>query len=111
MARRTAQELIAQFQTFSPDVSTAEYVQMLEDITDSVGDVDMTQWVGKAEYDSVAAERDRYRNEAQDYRDRYINRFYNDYDAPNNKGYIAGEASQEQIERDEKEISYDDLFE
>lgn len=111
MARRTAQELISQFQGFNPDVSTAEYVQMLEDITDSVGDVDMTQWVGRSEYDTAVAERDRYRTEAQDYRDRYINRFYNNYDASNNRGYIAGEASQQQIERDEKEIGYEDLFE
>lgn len=111
MARRTAQELIDKFNSFAPDVNTEQYVAMLEDITDSVSDVDMSSLVSRSEYESVTAERDRYAREAKDYRDRYINRFYHGYDEPNSKAYVEGAAPQGKIEEEEKTVSYEDLFE
>lgn len=109
MARVTAQEITTRLRDFFGEQTPDGYVELLEDITDSVADVgDM---VSREEYDSVVAERDRYQGEAKDMRDRYINRFYSDYNQPNDKGLILGEATQESLEEEEEDLSYESLFE
>lgn len=109
MARVTAQEITTRLRDFFGDQTPEGYVELLEDITDSVTDVgDM---VSREDYDGVVAERDRYQGEAKDMRDRYINRFYSDYSAPNDKGLILGEVEQSRLEEEEEDLSYESLFE
>lgn len=107
--RRTAQELSNTLKGMFGDQSPEGYLELLEDIADSV--VDTGDMVSRDDYNKVVEERDRYRGEAKDMRDRYINRFYTGYDAPNDKGYVMGETAQEDIEEEEKMVTYDDLFE
>lgn len=107
--KRTAQELSNSLRTIFGEQTPDGYLELLEDIADSV--VDTGETVTKEEYDKVVGERDRYQQDAKDMRDRYINRFYTGNDAPNDKGYIMGEISQDDIEAEEKTVTYDDLFE
>lgn len=111
MARRSAQEIIGSMRGIFGEQTPDGYVELLEDITDSVTEVDPTAYVPKADYDGVVAERDKYRDEAQDMRARYINRFYRGYDKENDKGIVLSEAPQSQIEEEEKIVTYEDLFE
>lgn len=107
--RRTAQELSNTLKGMFGEQSPEGYLELLEDIADSV--VDTGDMVSREDYNKVVEERDRYQGEAKDMRDRYINRFYTGYDAPNDKGYVMGETAQEDIEEEEKMVTYDDLFE
>lgn len=109
MARVTAQEIITRLRDFFGEHTPDVYVELLEDITDSVADVG--NMVSREDYESVVAERDRYQGEAKDMRDRYINRFYSDYSEPNDKGLILGEATQSSLEEEEEDLSYESLFE
>lgn len=109
--KRTALELSKQFRDAVASQSEDDYARLLEDINDSVGDVDMQSYVEKSEYDKVVAERDANAAKAQDYRDRYINRFYQPGTKPNDQTYIVGDANQATIEKDEYDVSYDELFE
>lgn len=104
MAVRTAEEITGRLRDIFGEQTPEGYVELLEDITDSVGSGRGEEVVSKADYDKVVAERD-------DMRSRYINRFYGDYSKENSKGYVEGEVSQETVEDDEKDISYQDLFE
>lgn len=107
--KRTAQELSNSLKAILGEQTPEGYLELLEDIADSV--VDAGDTVSKEEYDRVVGERDRYQKDAQDMRDRYINRFYSGYDALNDKGYVMGETPQQDIESEEKHVTYDELFE
>lgn len=107
--KRTAQELSTSLKGMFGEQTPEGYLELLEDIADSV--TDTGDMVTREEYDRVVGERDRYQQDAKDMRDRYINRFYTGYDAPNDKGYIMGEIPQEDIEKEEKATTYADLFE
>lgn len=111
MAVRPTAEMVANFKALMGENMTDEAVNFLEDLTDSTQQIDTANYVEKSQYDQIVQERDRYRNQAEDYRSRYINRFYTDYNEPNNKGYVESGTSQGRIERDEKDVSYEDLFE
>lgn len=111
MAKRSAQEIIGSMRDIFGEQTPDGYVELLEDITDSVTDVDPAAYVSRDDYDTVVAERDKYKADAQDMRDRYINRFYRGYDKENDKGIILSEAPQSQIEEEEKTVTYEDLFE
>lgn len=111
MARRTAQEIIGSMRDIFGEQTPDGFVELLEDITDSVGEADLSNYVSKDDYEAVVAERDKAVAGEKDMRDRYINRFYNGYDEPNDKGFIMGQASQESIEKEEDVVSYEDLFE
>lgn len=111
MARRTAQELTTTLRDMFGEQTPDGYVELLEDITDSVGVFDEGEYVPKADYDAVVSERDAARGEAKDMRDRYINRFYQDYSQANDKGFVMGEASQDSLENEEEDLSYEALFE
>lgn len=111
MARRSAEEMIERFRGVVASQSEDDIASFLEDITDSVNGLDANQYVTKSEYDAIAAERDQFKQSAQDYRDRYINRFYNPGNVTNDVTIVQGGASQLDIEKEEKRFSYDDLFE
>lgn len=111
MARRSAQEIIGSMRDIFGEQTPEGYVELLEDITDSVTDVDPAAYVSRDDYDTVVAERDKYKAAAKDMRDRYINRFYTGYDKENDKGIVLSEAPQSAIESEEKVVSYEDLFE
>lgn len=111
MAKVTAENLISRLKGIVGDNIPDGYVNLLEDITDSVSDVDMASYVNRSELEAMTQERDAALAARDDMRARYINRFYNNYDDPNNKGYIVGEVSQSDIEEEEKAVTYDDLFE
>ncbi len=104
MAVRTAEEINGRLRDIFGEQTPEGYVELLEDITDSIGNGRGEEMVSRSDYDKVVEERDSIRS-------RYINRFYGDYSKENSKGYIVGEASQDEIEDDEKEVSYDRLFE
>lgn len=109
--RRTAQELSEVFRKAVASQSEDDIAGVLEDIADSVSDVDMTGYIPKEEYDKTVAERDDMKARMEDYRTRYINRFYAPANQPGDDTYIVGETPQKQIEKDEYDVSYDDLFE
>lgn len=109
--RRTANEMIERFRTVIASQSEDEIASYLEDITDSVSDLDLSNYVEKATYDTVVSERDEAVQKSNHYRDRYINRFYNPGNSTNDRTYIEGGAPQLEIEKEEKRFSYDDLFE
>lgn len=111
MARRSAEEMIERFRGVVASQSEDEIASFLEDIMDSVNGLDESQYVMKSEYDAVVAERDQFRQSAQDYRERYINRFYNPGNDTNDITIVQGGAAQLDIEKEEKRFSYDDLFE
>lgn len=107
--RRTAQELSTRLRDIFGEQTPEGYLELLEDIADSVQDVgDM---ISKSDYDSVVEERDKARADAKAMRDRYINRFYEGYNAPNDKGIILGETPQGELETEEEDLSYESLFE
>lgn len=91
--------------------SEDEIANFLEDINDSVNDIDITGYVDRKDYESVVAERDSAIIKANDYRDRYINRFYEPGNKTNDITLVEGSAPQLEIEKDEKKIKYTDLFE
>lgn len=109
--RRTALELSQRFRDVIQSQSEDDIASMLEDINDSVSDVDMSNYVAKEEYDRAISERDANEVKAKEYRDKYINRFYEPGKAPNDQTYIVGETNQETLEKDEYDVSYADLFE
>lgn len=109
--KRTAQEIITNLRGMFGEQSPDGMVEMLEDITDSVGDFDSSGYVSRNDYDALVTERDTYKTQAEDYRTRYINRFYKNYDEPGNRGVIDGSLEQQNLEKDEKAVSYADLFE
>lgn len=112
MARVTAENLINRLNDMIAEGERDErYVGMLEDITDSISDVDLSSYTSNSDVEALRKERDDAIRQRDDYRDRYINRFYSNYSAPNDKGYIEGEISQDAVEKEEKDISYEDLFE
>lgn len=107
--RRSAQELSNTLKGMLGEQSPEGYLELLEDIADSVQDTgDM---VSKSDYDAVVSERDAARADAKSMRDRYINRFYEGYSAPNDKGIIMSEAPQSELEEEEEDLSYESLFE
>lgn len=111
MARVTAENLISRLKEIVGENPPDAYLGVLEDITDSVSDVNMDEYVNRSELEAMTQERDEAIASRDDMRSRYINRFYSNYDETNNKGYIMGEVSQGAIEEEEKTITYDDLFE
>lgn len=111
MAKRTASELIEFIRNMGIPEGTAGVENLLEDITDSVGDIDMKQYVKVEDYNQALKERDEAVAGREDLRTRYINRFFSDYNAENDKGYIFSAAPQGEIEKEEKEIKYGGLFE
>lgn len=111
MARVTAENLISRLKEIVGENPPEAYLGVLEDITDSVSDINMAEYVNRSELEAMTQERDAAIASRDDIRSRYINRFYSNYDEPNNKGYIMGEISQGEIEDEEKELPYDDLFE
>lgn len=109
MARVTAKELA---QRIVEKMGNAEGVEsILEDVADSVGDIDMSQYVAKSDYEKMAADASNAQNALSDMREKYINRFYQGYSNPNETGYIMGQATQAEIQGEEKKRWYDTLFE
>lgn len=106
MAIRTAQEITNNLRGIFGEQTPEGFVDLLEDITDSVG-----TGISQADYDTAVAERDAALVKARDMEQRYINRFYQDYNAPNSMGYIDSTAPQAEIQQEERRWSYDDLFE
>lgn len=111
MALRTAQELLENLKAKFPEGYPEGFEDIIEDITDSVGTVDSSKYIDRTMYNAVVSERDKALEGLSNMRDKYINRFYGNYNQDNSKGYIMGEAPQEEIESEEKIIMYDDLFE
>lgn len=109
--KRSAEEMIEKFRGVVASQSEDDIASFLEDITDSVAELDTSNYVEKADYDAIVSERDAAQRTAQDYRDRYINRFYNPGTTPNDVTIVQGGANQMEIEKEEKRFSYDDLFE
>lgn len=109
--KRTAEEMIERFRGVVASQSEDEIASFLEDITDSVSELDTSNYVEKAAYDALVSERDAAQQSARDYRDRYINRFYQPGNTANDVTIVQGGASQVAIEDEEKRFSYDDLFE
>lgn len=111
MARRTAQELIGSVRGILGEQTPEGYMELLEDITDSVSEVDMSGYVSREDYEKAVADRDAAIAGEKAMRDRYINRFYDGYDAPNDQGFINSSSPQSRIEEDEEDLSYESLFE
>lgn len=111
MAKRSAEEMIERFRGVVASQSEDEIASFLEDISDSVGEMDAGSYVEKSAYDAMVSERDAAMQSAKDYRDRYINRFYQPGNAANDVAIIQSGAAQTEIEKEEKRFSYDDLFE
>lgn len=111
MAVRTAQEIIGSVRDIFGEQSSDGYLSLLEDITDSIGTTDMSGYVAREEYDKVVGEREAAVTAEKEMRDRYINRFYDGYNAPNDKGFIMSEATQKSVEDKEYADDYDELFE
>lgn len=105
MAVRTATEINTRLRDFFNEQTPEGFVDLLEDITDSVGGI------SQAQYDTAIAERDAAVVKARDMEQRYINRFYTDYNEPNSTGYVNSTAPQAALQQEEKKLSYDDLFE
>lgn len=111
MARRTAQEIIGSMRELFGEQSADGYLTLLEDIMDSVTDVDLSNYVSKDDYDKVVTERDTAVAGEKSMRDRYINRFYSGYESENDKGIILSESPQKEVQREEEVTHYEDLFE
>ena len=116
--RRTAQELSAELRDVIVSQSEDALATLLENISDSVSDVDMGAYVSRSEYDTAIAERTALEEklaEAQEsvnrYRESYINRFYQPQPTPGTENYIMGAAPQEAIEKDEYDVDYSELYE
>lgn len=100
--KRTREELSNIVAQTVRSQSEDDLAAVLEDIADSFPDED---------YESVIKERDDWRSKAESYRDKYINRFYDNYDKPSAKGYVNGSAPQQEIEDTEEATGYMALFE
>lgn len=118
MARRTAQEIMETLRSAFAGKEPENYPEILEDISDSVREVDTANYVDVEKYNSLvnenatlAQERDAAIAARDSYRDKYINRFYNGYSSPDEKAYIATDTPQSQLEEDEKWGDYQNLFE
>lgn len=109
--RRTAEELVAQLRAFAGDNTSDSYIQLLEDVTDSVSEVDLSKYVPLDDYNDSLARLAVAEASAQSMRDKYINRFYRDYDELDNKGFIMSQSEQSTIERDESDVDYEEIFE
>lgn len=109
--KRTAQEMIEKFREVIKGQSEDEIANFLEDINDSVNETDLSGYVDKKTYETAVMERDKAESKAKDYRDRYINRFYEAGNATNDITIVEGGAPQLQLEQEEKKFSYADLFE
>lgn len=116
MARRTAMEIMESIRTIA---GTAEGVEaLLEDVQDSISNVDLKNYVDVKEYDRVVSDLSKTKADYESMRTRYINRFYQGYSNPDQKGYIASEAPEGDIIREEetetrdgRKDPYADLFE
>lgn len=109
--RRTALELSQRFRDVVGSQSEDDLASFLEDLNDSVSEVDTTNMVDRSELERVTQERDKALASAQSYRDRYINRFYEPGNGSNDQTLIESESSQSKLEKDERLVTYDDLFE
>lgn len=81
----------------------------LEDITDSVGIPE--GYRSPDEYSAMEQRALKAEADSKNMRDRYINRFYQDYNKPGNQGFIMSEAAQQDVQNEEKRMRYEDLFE
>lgn len=111
MAVRTAQELISQMRMYFPENPPEGYENMLEDISDSVGNVNLDDYVNRKDYDALTMERDVAVEKYNSMREKYINRFYDGYNGITEKGYINGTVPEAEVIEKEKKTSYSDLFE
>lgn len=109
--KRTAAEISNTLKGMFGEQTPEGYLELLEDIADSVGVDSPGDMVSREDYDAVVADRDRYQADAQAMRDRYINRFYEGYNAPNDTGLILSETKQQNLEDEEENLSYESLFE
>lgn len=111
MAVRTAAEILNQMKVYFSENPPEGYESLMEDITDSVGDINLNDYIKKDEYDRVVSENEVITGKYNDIRSRYINRFYDGYKGDVNVGYINSSAPQSMLEKEEKITSYNDLFE
>lgn len=109
--KRSPEEMITRFREVVASQSEDDIASYLEDISDSMIAEDMSGYVEKKDYEAAVLERDAAVAKANDYRDRYINRFYNPGNGTNDLTIVQGGAPQLEIEKEEKKYSYDDLFE
>lgn len=109
MARKTAQEISKEIADRWGKEDGVESI--LEDIADSVGDVNLKDYVPKTDYEKMEAAAFQAQNDLSSMREKYINRFYSGYDKPNEKGYIMGQAAQGEIQEEEQKDWYSTLFE
>lgn len=110
--RRNAEELSARFRDVVSGQSEDAIAEFLEDLNDSVAEApDTTNLIERSEYDKVVGERDAALERVRSYRDRYINRFYQPRNDSGQDDYVVSDIPQETIERDEYDISYEDLYE
>lgn len=103
MAVRSATEIISSIKEMGLGGEGLE--NLLEDITDSVNPAESES------FKELQSKLEKANRDYQDMRDRYINRFYNGYDKPNDTGYILGQAEQGVIEKTEERDYYNELFE
>lgn len=111
MAVRTAQEISTSIRTLLGNQSPEGYAELLEDIADSVGSPDMSGYVTAEAAAALQKERDDAVAAEKSWRDKYINRFYDNYNQPNSMGYIDGSTPQASLEQGEKTRGYAVLFE
>lgn len=109
--KRSPQEMMDKFRNVVSSQSEDEIASYLEDIQDSMMEPDLSGYVSRSEYDKVIGERDTAIAGMKDYRDRYINRFYQPGNNSNDITIIQGGAKQLEIEKAEKRVTYADLFE
>lgn len=116
--RKTSSELIDSLRTMVGESIPDGYENFLEDLSDSVGEINTANYVTAEKYNELVnqnatlqKERDEARASVEDYRTRYINRFYRNYGEENNKGYIMSDTPQSRIEKDEEWGDYENLFE
>lgn len=110
--RRNAEDLSTRFRDVVAGQSEDAIAEFLEDLNDSVTEVpDTTNLIERSEYDKVVGERDAALESARSYRDRYINRFYQPRNDASQQDYVVSETPQKTIERDEYDVSYEDLYE
>lgn len=111
MAVRTAAEILSQMKVYFPENPPEGYESLMEDITDSVGNVNLNDYIKRDEYNKVVSENEILTGKYNDIRSRYINRFYDGYNGNTNIGYINSSTPQSELEKDEKITTYNDLFE
>lgn len=111
MAVRTATEILSQMKVYFPEKPPEGYESLMEDITDSVGNVNLNDYIKRDEYNKVVSENEILTGKYNDIRSRYINRFYDGYNGNTNIGYINSSTPQSELEKDEKITTYNDLFE